>query len=71
MSFIPKFDMIIVAAISYQFWYEFYTSVFAVYIHICLVYAEEWLNGIIIRSDYIIMQLLCLNVTYVLCQHYD
>ena len=27
-----------------------------------LIYAEEWLDGIIIRSDYINMQLLCLTL---------
>jgi len=31
---------------------------------ICLIYAEEWLDGIIIRSHYIIIQLLCLNLAY-------
>ena len=32
MSFIPTFGMIPVAATSYQIWYEFHTSVFAVYL---------------------------------------
>ena len=31
---------------------------------VLLIYTEEWLHGIIIRLDYIIMQLLCLNLTY-------
>ena len=31
MSFIPTFGMIPVVATSYQFWYEYHTSVFAVY----------------------------------------
>ena len=33
MSFIPTFGMIPVVATSYQFWYEYHTSVFAVYLY--------------------------------------
>ena len=34
MSFIPTFGMIPVVATSYQFWYEYHTSVFAVHFQI-------------------------------------
>jgi len=37
---------------------------------ICLIKAEEWLDGIIVRSDYIIMQLYIMLKPYLLCQHY-